>query len=646
MPVWEGIEDSSSEASRVWLCRKDETEDWYPLRKCDCEALNFATAQSKEPKPIYIESGRCTADMVAGCVFNNFFRGNRRQLCAAVWFLKEEKSSKEIRLIPISHSQDSEAIEDLYQSAVRATSSLGKGIGHVLQEEVILQEEGANAKVKVYQSGNAVSMRRVPNGWFAGNQELQRGYGPYEVEGEEDETSLGPVRHLVFVVHGIGEALFSREDVKVPSLIDQMNKTRIDIQRRQVKQWKEVCEKAAKEGGAGPPPPSRIEFIPIEWFSRLHDSSSALMASLRATTITSIPALRAIANDVVFDVLMYMTPTFCESVLDCVTAQVNDMHKAFIKINPDFVAADGKVSFIGHSLGSVIVWDLLSILKEKTGESQRSGLVLSDQGNLELEGAVPSGLNLDQTCQRSWGPTLTKPMETTIPFKPATTIFLGSPLGMFLTLRGAHALFDDLRVKIGPSSKEGSCNELPTSDLSSPFTLPSESVYNIFNPSDPVAYRIEPLLLPQGLPVDQLPEPSYLTAPGKDVRLHIRARQLKNDLKKTILDPRSSWSILLDSAVTVLAPETEDSRAIDQTSGGDSRGGGPGHLNFALGGTSERVDFSFQPSIIDHEYLSSVLAHSTTTYFGNEDLQDFLLSIMGDKRSLSETCSQLVTLAK
>ena len=341
--------------------------------------------------------------------------------------------------MPLTNEADSEAIENLYQTAISATSSLGKGIASVLKEEIVLQEEGANAKAKVMQTGNTIGMRRVPNGWFAGSQELQRGYGPYEVEGEEDEMSLGPVRHLVFVVHGIGEALFSREDVSVPGLIDQMNRTRIDVQRKQVKQWKELCEKAAKEGGTGPPPPSRIEFIPIEWFNRLHDSSSSLMKSLKATTITSIPALRAIANDVVFDVLMYMTPTFCESVLECVTQQVNDLYRAFNKVHPDFVDAGGKFSFIGHSLGSVIVWDLLSILKDKN--SEETGVAIpSEDGEVGYQ-AYAKEENANQADNGTWGPSLTKPLEISIPFVPDVTIFLGSPLGMFLTLRGAHAVF-------------------------------------------------------------------------------------------------------------------------------------------------------------------------------------------------------------
>jgi hypothetical protein len=37
-------------------------------------------------------------------------------------------------------------------------------------------------------------------------------------------------------------------------------------------------------------------------------------------------------------------------------------------------------------------------------------------------------------------------MLETIPFTPDLTMFLGSPIGLFLTLRGAHPVFDEMRA--------------------------------------------------------------------------------------------------------------------------------------------------------------------------------------------------------
>lgn len=75
--------------------------------------------------------------------------------------------------------------------------------------------------------------------------------------------------------------------------------------------YQEECKKCEKLKQKLPEPPNRVEFIPIEWYDKVRSPSHALMTSLNAVTLKSIPALRSIANDVIFDVLMYLTPEFC-----------------------------------------------------------------------------------------------------------------------------------------------------------------------------------------------------------------------------------------------------------------------------------------------------------------------------------------------
>jgi phospholipase DDHD2 len=92
----------------------------------------------------------------------------------------------------------------------------------------------------------------------------------------------------------------------------------------------------SNESEPSPPPPNRIEFIPLEWYDKIHASNSALKNNLVSTTLNTIPKLRAIANDVIFDVLMYMTPEFCDEVLNCVTDQIIELYDLFKTINTDF----------------------------------------------------------------------------------------------------------------------------------------------------------------------------------------------------------------------------------------------------------------------------------------------------------------------
>jgi len=51
-------------------------------------------------------------------------------------------------------------------------------------------------------------------------------------------------------------------------------------------------------------------------------------------TPNTIPALRSIANDVVLDVLLYMTPTYCFDVLESVTDQIYSVYGVFNKTFP------------------------------------------------------------------------------------------------------------------------------------------------------------------------------------------------------------------------------------------------------------------------------------------------------------------------
>lgn len=443
---------------------------WKPLRKSDCQVLN----KNMNTQQVYIENGRSTADRATGVIRYNFFRGHDRELCSAVWFVKEDKNN-DVLLHPVNDGADSVRMETLYQRAVEATSSLGKGIASILTEEVLLGD--GMSKIQVNKAGDVLTMRKVSSAWFKSSMVLQRGYGEYEVVGEETELALGPVKHVIFVIHGIGEALFSREEIKVAGLIEQIHTARTELQRKQLASWKLECLKSEKAGTAKLPPPARIELIPIEWFSRMHDSSSALMQSLKATTLNTIPALRAIANDVVFDVLMYLTPNFCEAVLETVTEQINELYNRFQLVHPDFLTSGGKFSLAGHSLGSVICWDLLAVLKQSGSHvsplESKCGVSLAGKAGYQ---AYAQSEHADNAHNGTYGPSLNKPMKQIIPFVPEHTLFLGSPLGIFLTLRGAHPVFDEMRLQ---SKRSEEMLEVPSV---SPFTLPTKSLYNIFHP--------------------------------------------------------------------------------------------------------------------------------------------------------------------
>jgi hypothetical protein len=194
---------------------------------------------------VVIEHGRATADPEFGRIRSNYFE-SEMILTSATWFMKkeDENDKKKTQLIPMEDN-DAQVAEQLYQNAIYAASSFGEGIESIDQHYPLFEEK---YRVELQKQNGQYLIRKVPTGWFDKSIDLQRGYGAYKIEGEEEEDLLGPVSHVVFVVHGIGEAMFAKEDVKFTlSMREEMTNFRLMMQKRQVVAWKKACEVAKKK---------------------------------------------------------------------------------------------------------------------------------------------------------------------------------------------------------------------------------------------------------------------------------------------------------------------------------------------------------------------------------------------------------------
>lgn len=170
-------------------------------------------------------------------------------------------------------------------------------------------------------------------------------------------------------------------------------------------------------------------------------------------------------TDLALDVLLYQSATYREHIIQTVLAECNRIYALFRKRHPDF---KGKVSLVGHSLGSAILFDILCRQPfDATGSLNRGPAMGPGKPDIQLDFPVESFF-----C-------------------------LGSPIGLFQMLKGrtiASRQFHD-----GASDRAGS-----------PFPVSSPKcaqLFNIFHPTDPISYRVEPLvskamasLKPQPLP--------------------------------------------------------------------------------------------------------------------------------------------------
>jgi hypothetical protein len=201
-----------------------------------------------------------------------------------------------------------------------------------------------------------------------------------------------------------------------------------------------------------------------------------------------------------------------------------------------------------------------------------------------------------------------------------------------------RAVIDAARQASEASEKETKDKEesVFTFPLTSPFVLPSEAIYNIFHPSDPVAYRIEPLLLPEATIQSNIPDPLYLVKQGQGVRLHLKAKQIGDDIRRSFAETANTWTSMINAvteqAVSALSKAAEEENEREKGGASHLR---PGELTFPLGGKSQRVDYQLQPGVIDNEYVSAVTAHSS--YFSNSDIRDFLIELTTVKEEIPES---------
>ncbi|POM57924.1 PhosphoLipase [Phytophthora palmivora] len=187
---------------------------------------------------------------------------------------------------------------------------------------------------------------------------------------EDDKDIEEEIDHLVLIVHGIGDALKTLDLINVVTLrsIIDCSTTLRELNREALRSAH--FAHLGGEGAQGDRKASsqpRVEFLPIEWHSKLH--MEGLDQLIRDVTLPAIPKLRELANDTVLDVLFFMSPLFHQVILDEVAKEMNRVFTLFQSRHPDWMELRSsrgpgwrrkKVSIVAHSLGSIICFDILN----------------------------------------------------------------------------------------------------------------------------------------------------------------------------------------------------------------------------------------------------------------------------------------------
>lgn len=186
---------------------------------------------------------------------------------------------------------------------------------------------------------------------------------------------------------------------------------------------------------------------------------------------------------------MLYQSAYRDHIIKIVLAESNRIYKLFCERNPNF---KGKVSLVGHSLGSAILFDILCRQKETPTRTSQ------DPANAS---AMPK--NTERQLKFN--------------FDVEDLYCLGSPIGLFQMLKGRTIAgrhqsdafptgspldpeaMDDI-FHTFPATRADSRDRIHGSSVTGlPSTISSPKVgqlYNIFHPTDPISYRLEPLISP------------------------------------------------------------------------------------------------------------------------------------------------------
>lgn len=187
------------------------------------------------------------------------------------------------------------------------------------------------------------------------------------------------------------------------------------------------------------------------------EDPSANRYTLKDITPETLPSVRGIVSDVMLDIPYYLSPQHNPKMVSACIQEANRIYRLWCANNPGF-SENGRVHLIAHSLGSVMAIDILS----------------AQPSHVDPHFADPSV------------PEDKLPDDHFI-FNTTDLFVCGSPVGLFLMMKNANLLPRRDKEKPGAESyaTPGVGGEQGTYGC-----IAVDNIYNIINPYDPVANRI------------------------------------------------------------------------------------------------------------------------------------------------------------
>ncbi|KAI8368473.1 DDHD domain-containing protein [Blakeslea trispora] len=424
-----------------------------------------------------------------------------------------------------------------------------------------------------------------------------------DYENEKSEEEMREIDQVVLVIHGIGQQMSER--------MGQNFVHDVNVFRKTIKStWPIAISGTGSLNRA-----NGIQVLPILWRNSIvfgvqdneetEDESDLGIISdgddgcptIDEITLEGAPNIRTLVSDVFLDIPLYLTSKYHDLMIQVVTKEVNRVYQLFIKRNPSFQKNNGQVSIMAHSLGSLIAFDILT--SQPFSQTQKSA----------------SPLNSD-----------TKKLAS-LSFPVKNFFAIGSPLGMILLLKGN---------KIVSRKSSESTPLLGDSKNTVTFVYPAvDSVYNIFHKSDPVAYRLEPLVVRHyGSRLKPVPIPyikgglkSVLDASfhmGNDLanKANSMIESLKSGLTNSLL--MRGFGFSFNAANKESVDEELTSRSESEPSTIESKAAVKSAAKLEkLNPHHGRLDFYLQEGLLENAYISAISVHMS--YWQDIDIAGFLI---------------------
>lgn len=295
----------------------------------------------------------------------------------------------------------------------------------------------------------------------APNKSVRTGYA-------SKEDRIKPT-DLILVIHGIGQKLSER--VESFHFTHAINSLRRSIH---LELANPAIQKVVRKDLGG------MMILPVNWRSSLtfdedHKDQEIRDFSLKDITPDTIPAVRNLISDVMFDIPFYMS-NHKPKIIEAVVTEANRVYRLWCKNNPGF-EKQGRVHIVAHSLGCALALE-----------------VLSRQPTL-----LPK---TDLTSKRI--------NKKFFDFKTTNVFFAGSPAGFFLFLEGSQLVPRKNQRK--PGAEHGDDERAGVvGEVDQLGCMAVDNFYNIMHYNDPIAYRMNAAvdkMYADSLKIAQLPNTS------------------------------------------------------------------------------------------------------------------------------------------